>query len=228
MKRKWNWPIWVGFVVVVAGLFSYEFFARFPITRDFPWANLLLFGIGVALLIVGLFRAFGRPQVYRGKIFGSIFAAIAVLVVAFFSYAIFYVLRQVPASAGAPRVGQKAPDFLLLDQNGKPVGLGDLLSRTIGTEGGRADFLSRFLVTAMQLRVAEFSATGFRSSRRVAFALSASASIRRILTSGNRKSWVHVSAAVRSECEGYSPIRCLASRGGTERSGHCAPSRISP
>jgi hypothetical protein len=41
-----------------------------------------------------------------------------VLVVALFSYEIFYALRQVPASGGAPRVGQKAPDFLLLDQNG--------------------------------------------------------------------------------------------------------------
>jgi hypothetical protein len=127
MKRRWNWPIWVGFVVAIAGLFSYEFFARFPITRDFPWANFLLFGIGLALLVVGLFRAFGRPQVYRGKIFGSIFAAMAVLFVAFFSYVILYVLHQVPASASAPRVGQRAPDLLLLDQNGKPVGLGDLL-----------------------------------------------------------------------------------------------------
>jgi hypothetical protein len=132
MKRRWNWPIWVGFVVVIAGVFSYEFFARFPITRDLPWANLLLFAIGIALLISGLFRAFGRPQVYRGKIFGSIFAVIAVLVVALFSYEIFYALRQVPASAGAPHVGQKAPDFLLLDQNGKPVGLGDLLSGSRG------------------------------------------------------------------------------------------------
>jgi hypothetical protein len=132
MKRKWNWPIWVGFVVVVAGLFSYEFFARFSITRDFPWANFLLFGIGVALLLVGLFRALGRPQVYRGKIFGSIFAVFATLIVVLFSYEIFYALRQVPASAGAPRVGQKAPDFLLLDQNGKPVGLGDLLSNSKG------------------------------------------------------------------------------------------------
>ena len=127
MKRRWNWLIWVGFLFAVAGLFSYEFFARFPITRDFPWANFLLFGIGLALLVVGLFRAFGRPQVYRGRIFGTIFAALAVLFVAFFSYVIFYVLHQVPASAGAPRVGQRAPDFLLLDQNGKPVGLGDLL-----------------------------------------------------------------------------------------------------
>jgi len=132
MKRSWNWPILVGFALAIAGGFSYEFFARFPITRDFPWANFLLFGIGIALLIVGLFRAFGRPQVYRGKIFGSIFATVAVLLVAFFSYVIFFVLHQVPASAGAPRVGQKAPDFFLLDQNRKPVGLGDLLSNSNG------------------------------------------------------------------------------------------------
>ena len=128
MKRRWNWPLWIGFIVAVGGLFSYEFFVRFPITRDFPWANLLLFGIGALLLIVGLFRAFGRPQLYRGKIFGSIFAVIALFLSALFSYEIFYVLRQVPPSTGAPHVGEKAPDFMLTDQNGKPVGLGDLLS----------------------------------------------------------------------------------------------------
>jgi hypothetical protein len=130
MKRKWNWPAWIGFVVAVGGLFSYEFFAQFPITRDFPWASLLLFGIGAALLILGLFRAFGRPQRYRGKIFGPVFSAIAFVLFAFFCYEIFYVLQQVPDSSGAPRVGQKAPDFLLLDQAGKPVGLGDLLSNS--------------------------------------------------------------------------------------------------
>lgn len=128
VKRKWNWPIWVGFSIAVGGLFSYEFFARFPITRDFPWAILLLFGIGAALLLVGLFRAFGRPQLYRGKIFGSIFAVIALFLLAFFSYEIFYVLRQVPLSAQAPEIGQKAPEFTLPDQNGKQVSLTSLLS----------------------------------------------------------------------------------------------------
>jgi hypothetical protein len=127
MKRKWNWPIWVGFVVAVGGVFSYEFFAQFPSTRDFPWANLLLFGVGAILLLVSVFRAFGRPQVYRGKIFGSIFAVISVLLFAFFAYEIFYVLRQVPLSAQAPRVGEKAPEFALSDQNGKSVALVDLL-----------------------------------------------------------------------------------------------------
>ena len=135
VKRKWNWPIWVGFVVALGGLFSYGFFVRYPLTRDFPWANLLLFGIGGALLVFGLFRAFGRSQLYRGKIVGSIFTAITLFLFAFFSYEIFYVVRQVPLSAHAPRIGETAPDFILLDQNEKPVGLGDLLS---GTSGRRA------------------------------------------------------------------------------------------
>ncbi len=128
MKRRWNWPIWLGFIVAVGGLFSYEFFAQFPITRDFPWANLLLFAIGAALLLVGLFRAFGRPQVYRGKIFGSIFVTINFLLFAFFAYEIFYVLRQVPLSAQVPRVGERAPEFTLADPNGSSVALADLLS----------------------------------------------------------------------------------------------------
>jgi AhpC/TSA family len=128
MKRKWNWPIWIGLVVAVGGLFSYEFFAQFPITRDFPWANLLLFCVGAILLGLGLVRAFGRPHLYRGKIFGPIFATVALLAFAFFAYGVFYVARQLPASAAAPRVGQKAPDFTLPDQNGRPVALADLIS----------------------------------------------------------------------------------------------------
>jgi hypothetical protein len=128
MKRKWNWPIWVGFIITVGGLFSYEFFAQFPVTRDFPWANLLLFAAGGFFLVLGLFRAFGKPELYRGKIFGPILTMLGVLIFGFFSYLIFYELRQVPPSTGAPRVGEKAPGFILPDQNDKSVSLAELLS----------------------------------------------------------------------------------------------------
>jgi hypothetical protein len=128
MRRSWNWQIWVGFVFAIAGLFSYTFFVQFPITRDFPWANLLLFTIAGFLLLLGLARAFGNPKRYQGKIVGPILATLSLLIFGFFSYEIFYVLRQVPASSAAPRVGQKAPEFTLPNRDGKPVSLTDLLS----------------------------------------------------------------------------------------------------
>jgi hypothetical protein len=127
MRRRWNLPVWLGFVFVLAGVFSYEYLAQFPITRDFPWLNLLLLGIGLALLAVGLFRAFGNPRVYRGKIAGSILSLISVCLAALFCYVIFFFMREVPASARAPRIGEKAPDFTLADQNGRQIALADLL-----------------------------------------------------------------------------------------------------
>jgi hypothetical protein len=129
-KKSWNWSLWIGFLFALAGFFSYTFFAQFPITRDFPWANLLLFAAGGICLVVGLFRAFGKPQVYRGKIFGPILATLGILMFGFFSYVFFYQLRQVPPSTGAPRVGQRAPEFTLSDQDRKDVALADLVSRS--------------------------------------------------------------------------------------------------
>jgi drug/metabolite transporter (DMT)-like permease len=129
-KRSRNWSLCPGFFFALTGFLSYTFFAQFPITRDFPWANLLLFAVGGILLVLGLFRAFGKPRVYRGKILGPILAILGIFMFGFFSYVFFYVLRQVPPSTAAPRVGQKAPEFTLSDQDGKDVSLRDLASRS--------------------------------------------------------------------------------------------------
>jgi hypothetical protein len=137
MKRYWNWPLGAGFLVVVAALFSYSFFVRFPVTRDFPWVNLLLFAIGGVLLAVGLSRAFRHPEAFRGRIYGSILAALGLLGFGLFAYGVFYEARQLPASAGAPRVGQRAPDFTLPDQDKRPVRLLDLLSEDTGTPAAK-------------------------------------------------------------------------------------------
>ena len=129
MKRCWNLSLWAEFLFVVGGVLSYiPIFALFPITRDFPWANLLLFLAGGVLLGRGLRRAFRQPELYRGKILGSFLTALSVAAVSLFVFGVFYMFRQVPASAAAPRVGQKAPDFTLPDLNGKPVALAELLT----------------------------------------------------------------------------------------------------
>ena len=128
-KRSWNWSLWFGFLLVLVGFLSYAFlFVHFPVTRDFPWANLLLFGAGAILIVVGLVRSFGNARAYRGKIFGPILGVVGALMIALFCYGFFYAARQVPASTGAPRVGQKAPQFTLRDKDDKPVSLADLLS----------------------------------------------------------------------------------------------------
>jgi hypothetical protein len=127
-RRRWNLSIWVGFLLVVAGFLSYAFFIQFPTTRDVPWVNFILFAAGLALLVMGLARAFGRPAIYRGKIFGPILAVLSLLVAGLFGYVVFFELRDLPASSGAPHVGQKAPEFTLTDQDDRPVSLSDLLS----------------------------------------------------------------------------------------------------
>jgi hypothetical protein len=128
-QRRWNWHLWAGFLICLAAFASYFFvFARFPLTRDVPWVNFLLFGTGIAFLFVGLKRAFGQPQQYRGKIAGPILGTLGLFVVGFFCFAIFHQTRQLPVANGAPRVGQKALEFALPDSNNNPVSLSSLLS----------------------------------------------------------------------------------------------------
>jgi hypothetical protein len=129
VKRAANWPLWSGFILSLIAFLSYFLiFARFPVTRDMPWINFVLFALSLALLFVGLRRAFGSSARYRGKIAGPILSILSLAVVAFFCLAIFYFPKQLPASTEAPRVGQKAPDFALSDTHGNTVSLAALLS----------------------------------------------------------------------------------------------------
>ena len=134
MKRL-NWQIWAGFVLsLVAGL-SYPFvFAQWAITREFPWVNLILFAIAMVLLFLGLRRAFKPDKRIVAKIFSSLAAALGVLLLAGFLFAVFVFGRWLPASAAAPQVGQKAPEFTLTDPNDKTVTLGQLLTEPVNNK----------------------------------------------------------------------------------------------
>ena len=151
--QRFNWQIWVGFLLSVAGLLTYPFvFVRFPVTRDFPWANLLLFGIAVVLLFVGVRRAWKKQKPNRdatlaspvrysrwSRIVASILATLSVLILGVFVFAVFIAARWLPAAHGAPAIGQKAPSFTLANTNGKPVSLSELLSAPINDKAASAN-----------------------------------------------------------------------------------------
>jgi hypothetical protein len=115
-------------VALFAPISYFVLFYRWPVTRDFPWANYLLFAMGGVLIASGIRRAFRRPDLYRGKIAGPVLASISLLLLGLFIYVTGFGTKQLPASKGAPGVGTKAPDFSMTDEYGNTVTLSSLLT----------------------------------------------------------------------------------------------------
>ena len=130
--RSFNWLVWAGFLLSLVAFVSYFFlFVRFPLTRDFPWASLLLFGVAAALLLVGLRRAFAPERRLKSKVAGLVAVILSVAIFGFFVFTIFIASRWMPAAQGAPQVGRKAPEFTLPDTDGRLVSLSELLSTPV-------------------------------------------------------------------------------------------------
>jgi hypothetical protein len=129
-----NWQIWAGFLLSRFVCVSYPLlFANWPVTRDVPWVNLLLFVIAIVFLVVGIRRSFGPERGWISKGIGVVVLSLSGLVLAGFIFTTFVMPTWLPESAGAPEVGKKAPEFTLTDQNGKSVSLTSLLTDPIGS-----------------------------------------------------------------------------------------------
>jgi hypothetical protein len=138
--RRVNGAAWTGFALGFAALLlNAAFFVSAPDTVEtaISWISLGLGVAAVVFLAAGLKRAFGEPLVYRGKVVTVVLTVIALLP-AGLSILGFFHARAVPASAGAPRVGQRAPDFALADSNGRMTSLAELLGAPAGVATGGA------------------------------------------------------------------------------------------
>lgn len=130
-QRRPNQALWYGLLITVLAILSnFLYFIRVP-QAILPWINLALPAIGLVLLFIGVKRAFTQKQIYGGRIWGSI---VTLLAVGIFGLSVFGFIhsRDMPASAGAPKVGQKAPDFTLADTHGQPVSLSQLFTSAPG------------------------------------------------------------------------------------------------
>lgn len=128
-EQRRNGALQAAWIVTLAAFLSniVYFFWQFPGEWMLPWLNLALFAAALALCVKALRRAFGQPQLYRGKTAGSIVTVLACLMFAF-TILMFYVSRHIPGAAQAPREGQKAPEFTLTDTGGNPVTLASLMN----------------------------------------------------------------------------------------------------
>jgi hypothetical protein len=136
-QRQRNWPLWLGTLLIILTVLSSapQAYSVLP-QAILPWLALLLPAAAVLCFIVGLRRAFMQPQTYRGRILGSVLGVVALLVLAG-SVLLLLQARKMPKSASAPRVGQKAPDFILKDTSGQTVTLAQMLATPIDSSTGQ-------------------------------------------------------------------------------------------
>jgi hypothetical protein len=127
-NRRANSALWVGLLITVLGVASNFLYIFNPPGQNLiPWVSLVIPAIGLFLMVRGLQRAFTQPQIYGGKVAGSILTTISLVLFVFGIWG-FRHSRDVPNSSAAPQVGQKVPEFTLADTNGQPVSLSQLLS----------------------------------------------------------------------------------------------------
>jgi len=126
--------LWFGFLLALAALLSNTlFFINAPGYKALPWVSLFLAIAALIFLGVVAKRIFADPRGNRAKVLGFILALVS-LGLAGVAILAFVHSRALPASAGAQRVGQKAPEFTLVDTNRRSVSLAQLLAPATGSK----------------------------------------------------------------------------------------------
>lgn len=121
-----NHALWLGPLIAFVGMVSYfQFFARYPALRDFPWVNLPLVLIGIALSIGGFWGAYVRGSRWPVKLAASLGLALSLLSGGFLIAYVFGISNSLPSATSITRTLEQAPEFALEDQEGRVHRLSD-------------------------------------------------------------------------------------------------------
>jgi hypothetical protein len=125
-SKKWNWQLWAGFATAILALVVYLTIV-FRM-REILGISAVLFIVSIALLVSGLRRAYGQRESYRGQVAGPILALVSAMILGIFGFSSYEISKHFAAASDAPRVGQQAPQFTLVDTAGKTVSLAGALT----------------------------------------------------------------------------------------------------
>lgn len=132
-SNGFNWQIVIGFLLSLFAFASVPMvFSQWSVSTDTRLLSVGLFVIAAIFVVVGLRRAFAAERGKISKITAAILTLLSVAVFGLFVFLAFFMSTSLPKSAGAPQIGQKAPDFSLTDTTGKQVSLGENLSKQKG------------------------------------------------------------------------------------------------
>jgi len=134
VHKRIHWALWLGLLLTALGLAGNALSFATLFSEALTWLVVAVSALGAIFLALGAVPAFRQPLVYRGKLGGSILAALSVLLCV--GAGMFVLLaRHLPRSAGAPQVGQRVPEFTLTDSTGQAVSLSQLF---VGAPGAAA------------------------------------------------------------------------------------------
>lgn len=132
-SNGFNWQIVIGFLLSLFAFASVPMvFSQWSVSTDYRWLSVGLFAIAAIFVVVGLRRAFATGSGKISKITAAILTLVSGAAFGLFVFLAFFMSTSLPKSVGAPQIGQKAPDFVLTDSNGKQVSLIETLSKQQG------------------------------------------------------------------------------------------------
>ena len=140
-KFRRNSSLWLALILAVAAALCNPLFLLNPPAQAFiPWLSLALAVAALLFLALGAKNLFAQPRTIAARIFATTLALAAFLISAG-AILFFYGARAIPASPGAPQLGQIAPGFTLPNTDGAAVSLDTLFSPAPGAAAPKAVLL---------------------------------------------------------------------------------------
>lgn len=116
--------LWLGPLFAIVGCITYfTVFSQFPVTRDTPWINLPLVGLGLFLSLVALMAGWKKGNTIK-RVFLAFGAAVSLFFAGFLILYVYVITSQMPMPKSLSFVSNPN-DISLPASGGRTLSMGD-------------------------------------------------------------------------------------------------------